>query len=258
MMELELKGKSVLITGASKGIGQAAAEVFAGEGAVLHLVSRTEADLLLAKKEIEDRHGVPVTVHAMDLSQSERCTELAGLCRDVDILVNNAGAIPPGDLLEIDEVRWRDAWDLKVFGYINLTRFFLRAMSNRGNGVILNVLGLAGENFTADYVAGSTGNAGLMAFTRTVGSRSLEKGVRVLGVNPGLVETDRMVTILSKRALDEKGDAARWQDYLADMPLGRGASAKECGDLIAFLCSARASYMSGVIVTLDGGLAARN
>ena len=102
-----------------------------------------------------------------------------------------AGAIPGGDLQSIDEVRWREAWDLKVFGYINMTRAFLDAMEQRGSGVIINVTGLAADRTDAGYVAGTAGNAGLNAFTRAVGGRSLSHGVRVLAVSPGPVATDR-------------------------------------------------------------------
>src|SRR5207253_389391 len=124
-------------------------------------------------------------VHALDLSQSASVDRLASACGEVDILVNNAGAIPGGTLDMIDEKRWREAWDLKVFGYVNMTRAFLDLMVRRGHGVIVNVIGLAGEKFDAGYVAGSSGNASLMAFTRAVGSTSIDKGVRVVGVNPG-------------------------------------------------------------------------
>src|SRR5690606_449637 len=115
-----------------------------------------------------------------------------------DILVNCAGAIPRGRLNELDEARWRDAWELKLFGYINLSRSVYGRMAGRGSGVILNIIGVGGERPTAEYIAGSTANAALMAFTRALGGESVDHGVRVLGINPGLVATDRMVTLLSQ------------------------------------------------------------
>jgi NAD(P)-dependent dehydrogenase (short-subunit alcohol dehydrogenase family) len=257
-MELGLHGKSALVTGASKGIGLAVAKLLAEEGCSLHLVARTETALQAARQAIRTRHNVNVTVHALDLSQSASVDRLIASCGEVDILVNNAGAIPGGSVDAVDEKRWRDAWDLKVFGYVNMTRAFLAPMTQRGHGVIVNIIGLAGEKYDAGYVAGSSGNASLMAFTRAVGSTSLDKGVRVVGVNPGPVETDRIVTLMKTRAEREFGDASRWLDYMKKLPLGRAAKPEEIANLVAFLASERASYISGVVYSVEGGLGARN
>jgi NAD(P)-dependent dehydrogenase (short-subunit alcohol dehydrogenase family) len=257
-MDLGLQGKTALVTGASKGIGLAVAKALAEEGCDLHLVARTEAALQAAREAIQKRHNVAVAIHPLDLSQSASVDRLAAECGEIDILVNNAGAIPGGTLDAVDEKRWREAWDLKVFGYINMTRAFLALMVKRERGVIVNVVGLAGEKFEAGYVAGSAGNASLMAFTRAVGSTSLDKGVRVVAVNPGPVETDRIVAIMKTRAEREFGDAGRWQDYIRKLPLGRAATAEEVANLVAFLASDRASYTTGVVYTIDGGIGARN
>lgn len=257
-MDLELKGKTALVTGASKGIGLGVAEVLAGEGVHLHLAARTEADLRAARERIESAHGVGVTIHPADLSQSSAVKELAQACGDVDILVNNAGAIPGGDLHKVDEETWREAWDLKVFGYINMTREFLRRMEARGSGVIVNVVGLAGERPDAGYVAGSAGNASLIAFTRAVGGRSLDQGVRVLAVNPGATETERIVRLFRTRAQAEFGDESRWAEFMGRQPMGRAATVREVADTVVFLASPRASYISGTVVTVDGGSSGRS
>ena len=256
-MDLNLTGQTALITGGSKGIGRAVAERFAAEGCNLHLVARTAADLDLAKSVIEQAHDVAVTTHALDLATSRSVDHLAEVCSEVPILVNNAGAIPAGNLAAIDEARWRAAWDLKVFGYINMTRAFLALMAARGHGAIVNVIGLAGEKPDSGYVAGSTGNASLMAFTRAVGGASLEDGVRVVAVNPGAVETDRLVTLMRTRAEDQLGDAERWRELLGRLPLGRAATVQEVADMVVFLASERAAYISGTVITIDGGHAAR-
>jgi len=256
-MDLELTGKKVLITGASKGIGAAVAQAFAGEGADVILVSRTQADLERMQAVIFQSHSIEAEIHALDLSDSANVDLLASSVGEIDILVNNAGAIPGGDLLQIDEQTWRDAWDLKVFGFINLTRIYLHRMCARGHGVIVNVVGMAGECPDYNYVAGSAGNAALMAFTKAVGSRSIDQGVRVLAASPGPVQTDRIVSLLSARAERQFGDSGRWLELTKSMPLGRPAAPEECADLVLFLASARATYLSGLVVPIDGGLSSR-
>jgi 3-oxoacyl-[acyl-carrier protein] reductase len=256
-MELHLGGKSVLITGGSKGIGLACAEGFAAEGCNLHLASRTEADLVAARDAIISRHDVEVTIHALDLSDSTNVDTLADRCADIDILVNNAGAIPGGDIQSVDEKTWREAWDLKVFGYINMTRRFYPLIKGSGGGVILNVIGLAGVRVDPKYVAGSAGNASIIGFTNAMGAHALEDGMRVLGICPGPVQTERITTILKTRAKDEKGDESRWQDYFAGMPLNRPATVEEVADVTTFLCSDRASWLTGITINVDGGAANR-
>ncbi|MBI1179493.1 MAG: SDR family oxidoreductase [Alphaproteobacteria bacterium] len=258
-MDLNLKGKSVLITGASKGIGLAAAEAFAEEGCDLHLAARSEDLLAAHARRLEDAHRIRVSVHPADLRRSADVDRLADACGDIDVLVNNAGDIPQGTLGDIDEERWRHAWDLKVFGFINLTRRIYAGMKARGGGVIINDIGAAGERFDFNYLAGSTGNAALMAFTRALGGRSLmNDNIRVVGINPGPVETDRMVNRLQENARAKWGDETRWRELTAAFPLGRAAKPREIADLMAFLASDRSGYTTGVICTVDGGWSARN
>jgi NAD(P)-dependent dehydrogenase (short-subunit alcohol dehydrogenase family) len=256
-MELNLAGKTALVTGASKGIGLAVARQLAAEGCSLHLASRTQADLEAARDGINRDFGAQVTVHAADLSDGDRVRQLAADTAGIDILVNNAGAIPFGSVDMVDEPTWRKAWDLKVLGYINLIREVYPAMTARGSGVIVNVLGTAGERPTPTYIAGSMGNASLMAMCVALGGESVNKGVRVVGVNPGLIETERMVTLSQARAERELGDKARWREFLTNMPQGRAGKPEEVADLVAFLASSRASWISGTVVTIDGGVTKR-
>ena len=256
-MELGLRGRKALITGGSKGIGLATASRLAAEGCDVTIVARTAADLDAARERIAAQHNVAVHGLAFDLSDSRNVDRLAGEAPEIDILVNNAGAIPGGSIEEIDEVRWRAAWDLKVYGYINMTRRFYAAMKSRGRGVIVNVIGSGGERLDADYIAGASGNASLMAFTRALGGSSPRDGIRVVGINPGPVATDRLVTLLQRRAANRFGDPARWRELLQTMPFGRAASADEIAAMAAFLASDLSAYTSGTIVTIDGGLANR-
>ena len=158
-MELALAGRNALITGGSKGIGFASAWSLAREGCNVHLAARTRADLDQAKATLVARFNVTVSTHVAGLSHGDVARTLIDTCSNIDILVNNAGAIPAGDVHAVDETRWRESWDLKVFGYINTCRAALGHMKTRGSGVIINVIGAAGERPSAGYIAGSGANA---------------------------------------------------------------------------------------------------
>jgi NAD(P)-dependent dehydrogenase (short-subunit alcohol dehydrogenase family) len=255
-MDLHLRGKRVLITGASKGIGAAAAEAFAEEGCHLLLAARSGDRLTALASSFRSSHQIDATPCVVDLRKSEDVARLAKEAVDIDILVNNAGDIPHASIDKIDESAWRHAWDLKVFGYINLTRAIYAQMKARGGGVIVNDIGNAGEKFDANYICGSAGNAALMAFTRALGSKSLADNIRVVGINPGPVGTERHVTLLKTRAKHEFGDENRYREFQKGLPLGRPAHPREIGDLMAFLASDRSGYTSGVIFTVDGGISA--
>jgi NAD(P)-dependent dehydrogenase (short-subunit alcohol dehydrogenase family) len=260
-MDLNLKGKRVLVTGGSKGIGKACAQVFAEEGATAMIASRDGAALEAAAADIKSRTGAIVKWKAADLSKPGVAEDLAKWAAQdgpLDILVNNAGAIPGGDLLKVDEATWRSAWDLKVFGYINLSRAVYAQMKARKDGVIVNVLGNAGEKLNAAYIAGSTANAGLMAFTRALGGASHADGIRVVGVSPGPVETDRLLKLYKQMAEAKLGDANRYQELYAGMAFNRPATSEEIAWTVAFTASNRSSYTTGIYITIDGGLAARS
>lgn len=257
-MDLCLTGQTVLITGASQGIGAGLARAFAEEGCHLHLTARNRENLDVIKSEIAASFPtVEVTLHPVDLTQPGACAALAEAVGDVDVLVNNAGVIPSGSLFDIDEETWRAGWELKVYGYINLCRLYYPRMKAQGGGVIINNIGNGGEICDPRYIAGAVGNASLMAFTRALGGSSLDDKIRVLGVNPGPVDTDRIYAMLRKRAADVLGDAARFQELAATYPLGRPAHVHEVTDLIVFLASFRSGYTSGTIITVDGGIASR-
>ena len=243
-MDLKLTGRRVLVTGGSKGIGKACAEALAAEGCEVLVAARNPAPGPNAK--------------AIDLSQRGAPEALAAWAGELDILINNAGAIPGGDLLKVDEETWRRAWDLKLFGYINLSRQVYAAMKKRGRGVILNIIGSAGEKMDAAYIAGSTANAGLMAFTRALGGASHKDGIRVLGINPGPVSTDRLVSLYRQRAETLLGEPARYEELFANMSFGRPGTPEEIAAAALFLVSDRSSYTSGCILTIDGGLSSRS
>jgi NAD(P)-dependent dehydrogenase (short-subunit alcohol dehydrogenase family) len=238
-MDLNLKGKRVLVTGASKGIGRACVEMLEKEGCTVLGVSRSIA-------------AGPNTM-AADLSQRGVAQKVADWAGDLDILVNNAGAIPGGDLLKVDEDNWRKAWDLKLFGYINLTRAVYARMKAKKRGVIVNIIGAAGEKMNALYIAGSAANAGIMAFTKALGGASHADGIRVVGINPGPVATDRLISLHKQQAATKFGDESRYEELFAGMSFGRPATPEEIANAAAFLASDRSAYTTGCILTIDGG-----
>ena len=255
-MDLGLTGKRAVITGGSKGIGLGCAIGLAREGCHVQLAARNDETLLRARSSVlEAATNVEVETHSVDLSVSEDQMALVDAVGDVDIWINNAGAIPAGDIATVDERRWREAWDLKVFGYINLCREVYAVMEAKGSGVIINVIGAAAIRPQPSYIAGAVGNSGLVGLTTALGSRSLQKGVRVLGINPGLIITDRMEDILRREAVDQLGDGDRWEELIPVDPAP--GTVEQCADVITFLASPRASHISGTTLTLDAGASAR-
>lgn len=252
-MDLGLKGKTAIITGASKGIGKAIAEVLAEEGCNLHLVSRTEADLNAVRDDLQARFGITAHVLALDLAKPEAIQTLVDAAADADILINNAGAIPGGDLSKLSDDDIKAGWQLKVFGTVGLVRHFYPRMCERGDGVIINVIGMAGERGRAAYIAGSMGNAALMQMTRTIGAESMNHGVRVLGVNPGPTQTERFQLLARANAEKQFGDAERWPETMGNLPGGRGGLSEELAAVTAFMASPRASWVSGTVIMVDGG-----
>jgi 3-oxoacyl-[acyl-carrier protein] reductase len=245
-MDLGLKGKSVLVTGGSKGIGLACAQAFAAEGASVRLAARDAARLEQARKQI----GAAASAHPVDLRDAAARRALAESCGDVDILVNNAGDIPGGSIESIDDAKWRQAWDLKVFAYVDLSRQLFARMKARGRGVIVNVIGMAGENPSFEYICGSTANAGLAAFTKALGKGSLEHGVRVVGVHPPSTRTDRILTVMKAAAKARFGDENRYEELISAGVFSRMIEPEQVGDTVAFLASARAGQLSGVVLNL--------
>jgi len=237
-MDLGLKGKSVLVTGGSKGIGLACAKAFAAEGCRVHLAARDKDRLGQAAKPLG------ATTHSVDLRDAAALRQLAKDCGDVDILVNNAGDIPGGTIESLDDTKWRHAWELKVFGFINLTRELYPHLKKR-RGVIVNVIGMAAEHGTFEYICGATANAGLANFTKALGRGYAQHGVRVVGVHPPSTRTDRIITLMKAQAKAKFGDESRYEELM-----GNVIEPEQIGDTVCFLASARAGQLSGVVLNL--------
>jgi len=251
-MDLGLAGRRVLITGGSQGIGYAVAQAFLAERSEVTIVARDPQRLEKAVAELS-KLG-PVTGKAIDLTQRGAPEAVAEEFPETDILINNAGAIPIGDIFEVDEDRWRHGWDLKVFGYINLTRAMYRKMRGKPPKVIVNVLGTGADKPQWRYACGTPANISLVGLTKALGGRSIDDGIRVVAVSPGAVETERWRGIHMKRAQENLGDASRWREGLVkDQPLGRAAMPEEVANVVVFMASDRASWVCGETVTVDGG-----
>ena len=233
------------------------AHAFAGEGCALHLTARSADRLAALKAEIEGAHGVDVGTTAADMTLEGACERIVAEAGDVDVLINNAGVIPSGPLFDIGPKQWREGWALKGFGYADMIRLVYPRMKARGGGVILNNIGNGGEVCDPNYIEGAAGNASIMAMTRALGGSSLDDNIRVVGVNPGPVDTTRIYAMLRKFAEAKLGDAERYEEFLERYPLKRPAKIHEITDLFLFLASFRSGYTSGTVFTVDGGIAAR-
>jgi 3-oxoacyl-[acyl-carrier protein] reductase len=250
-MDLELAGKRALVTGGSKGIGYGIARRLLAEGCKVKLVARDAAALDKARAAlVEGQRGAEVTAHAADLGDRAHLARIFPLLAEVDILVNSAGAVPRGKLLDTSADVFRAAFDVKVMGTIDLCREAYRHMSARRSGVIVNIIGLSGERPNPKSVPTSTANAALIAFTQAVGCMSADDNVRVVGINPGLIATPRTAGMTDP---GNTVDNTAYNHLLASLPFGRMGKPEEIADMVAFLASARASYVSGSVFTVDGG-----
>jgi len=259
-MELALRGKIALVTGASEGIGRATARALAAEGVQLTLCARREAPLRALADELEHKHGIAALAVPADLSTESGIAELVAAHTArfgaLDILVNNAGSIRAGSLLSKPEAEWQADFALKFWGYVRLTRAVWPLLVARGGGRVLNIIGGAGRQPSAGYLAGGAANAGLMNLTKALGDEGAPHGILVNAINPGAVRTARWQSLMQRQAA-ERGTtvAALEAEQLAHVPLRRGGEPEEIASVAVFLCSAGASYITGTTLQVDGGLA---
>jgi NAD(P)-dependent dehydrogenase (short-subunit alcohol dehydrogenase family) len=252
-MELGLRDKVALVTGASRGIGRAVAQRLAAEGARLALVSRSAPALERLAAELPGG----AFHHAADLGTLEGvegavAATVAHFGR-VDILVNNAGAIPAGDFLTMPDAAWTDAYALKLHGYIRAARAVFPLMQRQGGGRIVNVIGATARNPLPTYMAGGVANAGLVNFTKGLADLGAPHRILVTGVSPAATATERIEEQFAQiaAATGQSVDAVR-AERLSRHPLGRMATPEDIADAVVFLVSARASFISGICLTVDG------
>ena len=255
-MDLELKGKVALVTGASKGIGLACAAALAREGAVVVGVSRSEANLAQACASLAAQ-GLEMHALAADLVDAVAAARLVeeawARFGAIDVLVNSAGAARRYAPDELDPAAFRQAMDAKYFSYVHVMEPVARRMAARGQGSIVNVIGQGGRQAGVMHIAGGAANSALMLATVGLARAYAGKGVRVNAVNPGLTRTSRIDEGLDASArASGRSKEALLEDELARIPMGRLAEPGEIADAVAWLASGRASYVSGAIVPMDG------
>ena len=257
-MNLELNDKVVMVTGASRGIGRAIALAMASEGARVVAVARDKAALDKLTTEARarsQREAMAIGADLSRLSEVERVVEeTRRACGRIDVLVNNAGAIRGGGFLDIPDSQWLDDWSLKLMGYIRMARAVFPTMREQRSGRIINVVGAAARNPTATYLTGGAANAALVNFTKGLADLGAECGVLVTAVSPAATRTERWDQLMEQQAkasgktVDEIRAAAE-----APYKLGRIATPDDIADVVCFLASARASFITGICITVDGG-----
>lgn len=259
-MELGLKGRQVLITGGSKGIGLACAQAFCQEGAQVTLLARNQAGLDDAVAKLA-KLGFSCRAVSADLSDAQAAAQaIASLYEQVghiDVLVNCAGAAARKAFDELTPQAWHDAMQAKFFAYIHAIDPVIKRMGAARRGAIVNVVGAGGKVASPTHLAGGSANAALMLASVGLASAYGPRGVRVNVVNPGLTMTDRLE--LGMRA-DARLQQISMEDLLAKhkqrLPLGRIAEPHEIADAVVFLSSDKASYITGAVISMDGAATA--
>ena len=250
-MDLRLKLKNVLITGGSKGLGLACAKAFGAEGARVAIVSRSQENLAAAKKIL----GEAYTIAADLIDASAAAAMVERVERElgpIDVLVNSAGAAKRTDADELTPAAWRAGMDAKYFSYINVIDPVVKRMAARGRGAIVNIIGNGGKLPAPTHLAGGAANAALMLATAGLAGAYAGKGVRVVGLNPGLTETGRVAEGMKAEA---KRQGISEQEALAratkNLPLGRMPRPEELADIVLFAASERGLLLSGANITVD-------
>ena len=272
-MDLQLNGKVVLITGASKGIGLACALAFAREGAQVAIVSRDPDNLARAKTTLAEQ-GLQVHSFAADLSDANQAEQMVltvtQALGEIDVLVNSAGAAKRYEPETLDAAAFQATMNAKYFPYMFPQQAVLKRMVARVKaqqerdgsgatstvtpGAIVNIIGMGGKFATDFHIAGGAANAALMLATAGFAHYYARYGIRVNAINPGQTLTDRVDQAMELEAarlgISKEEALARGQK---NVPLGRYAQPQEVADVALFLASARSSYVTAAMIPMDGG-----
>ncbi len=257
-MDLGLTGRTVLVTGGSKGIGLACARAFLAEGARVALVSRSRANLDEAMQQLNPPSTTQLIALAADLKDAASAQAMVANVDaqwgSIDILVNSAGAAKRYLPEDLNAAAWHDAMDAKYFTYIHTMDAVLPRMAARGRGVVVNIVGMGGKVATPYHLPGGAANSALMLATVGLANVYGPKGVRVNAINPAATMTTRVQEALK---LEAQMRGTSEQEVLAQgeakVPLRRYAAPEDVAELTLFLASDRASYVTGALIPMDGG-----
>ncbi|MBT4739541.1 MAG: SDR family oxidoreductase [Rhodospirillaceae bacterium] len=257
-MDLLLKDKVALITGASRGLGAASAAALAAEGTNLVLSARDGDALDSQVKRLTANFGIRAIAVPADLTQNGVSDSVVKSSLDafgrIDILINSAGASQGGLFWEIPDQVWQDSMELKVMGTIRMMRAVIPHMLENKGGRIVNIVGNTGLQPSPRLLPGSAANAALLAVTRGLAEELAPQNVIINALNPGPTRTERWTTLMAKLAESSGRSVADVEsDYTAQIPMDRLGEPEEIGRLAAFLASERAANMTGGCLTADGG-----
>ena len=255
-LELGLKGKVAIITGGSEGLGKATAERFAKSGAKVAICAR-RADVLDATAKELEKTGADVLAMSTDVTKNDQVEKLVnavvGRWGGVDVLLNNAGTSQAASFLDVSDETWTYDWDLKVMGAIRFCKLVVPLMKKRGGGAIINVTTIGGKTPLAKALPTSMTRAAGINLTKSLSKEYAADQIRVNTICLGVVKSAQWTRRF------KGGDV---EAFYADMakqrgvPLGRLGEAEEFADLVAFLASDRAKWITGTAVNFDGGAAA--
>ena len=256
-MDFGLKGKGAVVTGASRGLGAAIADVLAGEGMDVVLIARDRKALDEGAAALRARHGVNATVHEADLTSTAAvegaARAAAAALASVDVLVNCAGATKRGDFFKLTDADWESGFALKFFGAVRLSRALWPNLK-KSCGTIINIIGVGARMPSADFTIGGSVNAAFLNFTKALSEVGTRDGVRVNAINPGFFQTDRLTHSIRSTAEQAGVPVEKAADLLLSrIGVSRFGRAEEVGHLVAFLASGQAGYMNGAAIEIDGG-----
>ena len=255
MFDLGLEGKIAIVTGGSDGLGLATAERLAAEGAKVVVCARREDYLQRAVEGISDRTGGELLAVRADVSIAADIEQLVDSALDrfggVDILVNNAGKSAAAGLEEVSDDDWQDDLNLKVMGAVRACRRVVPIMRERGGGAIVNATIVGGKAPAARALPTSVSRAAGINLTKSLANEYATAGIRVNTVCIGLLKSEQWV-----RKAGNKNPEDLYKELSGQVPLGRVGESEEYADLVAFLVSERAAYITGVAVNIDGGMSA--
>ena len=244
-MKVDLGGKVALVTGGSRGIGKAVAGRLAAAGATVALVDVVDPDLVQAAAQEIGGGAIAVQANVTDSDQvSAAVSQVEEALGPIDVLVNNAGITRDGLLIRMSEADWGAVLDVNLKGVFIMTKAVARGMMKRRSGRVVNIASVVGITGNAGQANYSASKAGVIGFTKTVAKELASRNVLVNAVAPGFIDTDMT------KALPE---AAR-EALLKLVPLGRLGSAENVADAVLFLSSDLASYVTGQVVVVDGGM----